>query len=315
MSSGPPEAIFCAPLEGDAPLRYVYVDEAGTSAREPVSVVVGIIIDADRHWQAAHDRVQELIEDFVPAERRKDFIFHAKPIWGDDKIRANWPFEDRMQLLHGMMRVPRELDLAFSMGVVRRDPNRFDGFPDKGARLLERVSISQFEHCLAFGLCLQEADRYIRTYAAPRELGTVVAEDVPEIAKFLRLAIPIHRDNPQLLSDAQIRPTAAERETGVIDQNREFRITKLVDTVHFVEKKNAPLLQIADAIAFGMRRWLAGQSEGLNFARSCAEEYRLVDEDWAGDMSCGLYYWHPKKSASKPGIASRTAKVFRKLFS
>jgi hypothetical protein len=84
----------------------------------------------------------------------------------------------------------------------------------------------------------------------------------------------------------------------------------LIDTVHFVDKKNAPLLQISDACAFAMRRWLSGQSNGSEFARSVVEDYPLTAADWAGPMSCGLFYWHPqKRRQSKKGKIARAIDV------
>jgi hypothetical protein len=199
-----PHTLYDGPLLGDTPLRYVYVDEAGTSAREPVSIVTGVIVDADRHWRVAHDRVQALLDEFVPADRRENFIFHAKQIWGDEKVRPGWPDQDRHSLLHGMMRVPYELGLAVSIGVVRRNPSCFESLPDKGARFSGKISPSQWEHFLAFSLCLEEADRYIRTYGHDREVGTVVAENVPEIINFLG-AGPDRRCDGHLLQVSWLR--------------------------------------------------------------------------------------------------------------
>jgi Protein of unknown function (DUF3800) len=115
--------------------------------------------------------------------------------------------------------------------------------------------------------------------------------------------LPVARANPRLVPREHLRPTREGQMTGIITQNRDFRVERLVDTIHFVDKHSAPLLQIADACAFGMRRWLAGQSSGLEFAKSVVENYPLVAEDWAGGMSCGLYYWHQQKKVTpKRGI-------------
>ncbi|MGX4773891.1 hypothetical protein ACWAUC_29290 [Bradyrhizobium guangdongense] len=48
-------------------MRYIYMDEAGTSAKEPVSVVVGIILHADRQYVNAEARLDEALK-LVPTE-------------------------------------------------------------------------------------------------------------------------------------------------------------------------------------------------------------------------------------------------------
>lgn len=39
-------------------MRFIYMDEAGTSAHEPVTVVVGVIIHADTQWVSAADLIR-----------------------------------------------------------------------------------------------------------------------------------------------------------------------------------------------------------------------------------------------------------------
>lgn len=58
------------PLDGTALVRFIYTDEAGTSANEPVTVVVALVVDADTQWMPAFQRISALLER-VPATPRR----------------------------------------------------------------------------------------------------------------------------------------------------------------------------------------------------------------------------------------------------
>lgn len=49
-------------------MYYIYVDEAGTSKHEPVTVVAAVLIDADKHWAKASKEVNSLADLYVPAK-------------------------------------------------------------------------------------------------------------------------------------------------------------------------------------------------------------------------------------------------------
>src|ERR1700730_8168636 len=73
-TNGRSQAIFGGLLWGDRPLRYIFVDEAGTSARERISVVVGIIANADEHVMSAEALALEVLRG-VPVKFRDGFKF------------------------------------------------------------------------------------------------------------------------------------------------------------------------------------------------------------------------------------------------
>jgi hypothetical protein len=93
-----PLAMFGGPLEDDLPVRYVFIDEAGTAPKEPVRVVAGVIVHADKHCMQADEAVRQ-IQELIPAHIQEKLpVFHAKQIWGDERLRDNWPFEERKHL-------------------------------------------------------------------------------------------------------------------------------------------------------------------------------------------------------------------------
>jgi hypothetical protein len=59
------------------------------------------------------------------------------------------------------------------------------------------------------------------------------------------------------------------------------------------EKRSAPLLQIADACAFAFRRYFAEERYGDELVSAMLPR-RVCRDDWAGPLSGGLFYFHPK---------------------
>jgi Protein of unknown function (DUF3800) len=285
-----PCAALGGPLNGHCPLRYVFIDEAGTSASEPVSIVVGIIVHADNQCAPAEKAVRHVL-DLIPQQvRGKCPTFHAKKIWGDSSLREKWSLDDRKFLLGSMMSIPRDLNLAVAVGACRRETQLP---PDA----LRSVTLVQAQHAIAFQECVARADSWIEKYANANEVATVIAEDVPESKRLLRhvakwlqdVGYRIPRKDVRLVSLAPIKPLLS------IDEFRIRKVSRIRMPIHFVEKKDEPLIQIADACAFGFRRFLSRQSHGQDFVRSIlghnqdAEKYPI--EEWGG----GIFSWsdHP----------------------
>jgi hypothetical protein len=90
-----------AKLEREATLRgrlmrFVYLDEAGISDGEPILVVAGVIINADRDLAAVEDYLLGLAREYLPDENPYRIAFHAKDIWHGHGLfpRDKWPRED-----------------------------------------------------------------------------------------------------------------------------------------------------------------------------------------------------------------------------
>ena len=233
-----PLAIFGGPLEGSSQVRYIFIDEAGTSEREPISVVAGIIVHADEQCVPAEAKVAEVLEA-IPTKFREAFpVFHAKKIWGSDLFRDEWTLEDRKKVLMDMMSIPKEIGMPISFGLVSREavvP------PDA----MIRNTAAQAHHALALQNCLGEADRWMKHSAKSNEIATVIAEDVPESKRLLKFVARWSTKSPG-----------------------EYQISRIRMPIHFVTKGEEPLLQIADACAFGIRRYISKYSHGEDFLQA-----------------------------------------------
>lgn len=262
---------------------YLYSDEAGTSENEPVTVVVSVAIHADRHWRAAADRLREVLDDGVPRPLREGFIFHAKNVWsGYRDYDQVWSREHRAELIGAVASIPRFLEAAICIGKVRRDssvPPDFAGRPE------------DFHHAIAFWFCMLRANKYVRDWAEPGEIATVVAEDVPKKRRFLKRVLKLPPPTFPLI-DGAVMLTADDKKAGKILQTNSGEIDRIIDTVHFVEKDEAPLLQLADACAFSFRRYFAGQDYGSELVRAMLGE-DLSWEEWQGPASQVTFSFNP----------------------
>lgn len=270
-------------------MYYIYSDEAGTSAKEPVTVVVGIVIHADKHWQASAALLNKILDDLVPSDLRKGFVFHAKDVWSAYRDHnETWDRESRALLIGAVASIPRLMGMAISIGIVRRT---FE-FP-----LPMKLKQHDFHHILAFRRCMTRADKYVRDWGKKSEVATVIAEDVPDKRRFLKAVLKINmKEIP--VNEFTVMPTKAELESGKITQTNAGNISKIIDTPHFVEKGDAPLLQIADACAFSFRRFFAEESYGEKLLYAALGR-QLDREEWRGHMSDMTFSFNPLHSYPK----------------
>ncbi|MEH6772321.1 MAG: DUF3800 domain-containing protein [Cereibacter changlensis] len=251
-------------------MRYIFMDEAGTSANEPVTIVVGLIANADEHVMAAEALAIEALGS-VPPNYKDGFVFHATSVFGSRKYQELWSMTDRLRLLGAMMSIPRRVGIAICVGVRWRSSANSGETVNKFG-----LSPSQQDHVTTFNQCIGVCDRNIRRHAGPREVATVVAEDVPEMRKFLKFAPRILREAPYHMPPEHLRETVGDREAGYCLQSGEFRVTRIRNSVHFVEKSEDPLIQVADACAYGFRRYFAQEKFGTEFARSIVGDERVL---------------------------------------
>jgi len=253
-------------LTGDQPMRYIFVDEAGTHTKSEMTLVAGVLADADIHVMDA-ERLALEAYDGIPVELKEDFVFHAYEIYGKQKYKELWSMSDRLHLLKLVMSIPRRLGMGISFATVLR------GSIDWGEDLLKQSKLTSVEmdHAMALGQCLGAADRAIRDYGRPREVATVVAEELPNgliMKKFKQ--IPLNLRKGFMFSPPTSPLTQEEKDLGYRTQAGDIiRVRRIRNSVHFVAKDEDPLVQIADACAFGIRRYLNKNDEhGHQFARA-----------------------------------------------
>lgn len=266
-------------------MRNIYIDEAGTSAPEPVSIVAAIITNPDVHWFPVMRRVREIWDHHIPNEYRhenhhglhKDFTFHAKRV-SDASKYPRWNEIGRRALLQAMMAIPQEFEIPITFGAVRRGANDWSGWPKARKK---QMTPAKSDHMLAFLGCIGEANAVVRTEYG-KEVAQVISDHHAEMPGILR----------QTLNDMQARPFPLETELPREDRNPQSRTTllgadRIIDEVYFLEGRNAPFLQIVDAVAFGLRRYFARQSSGEDYLHAISGVRTMnTPDDW--NMSLGV---------------------------
>ncbi|MDQ0839088.1 hypothetical protein QFZ54_002872 [Sphingomonas faeni] len=201
---------------------------------------------------------------------------------GDSRAQTLWSISDRLRFLTHLMSVPRMCGIPLAIASV---PRRVlsDTFPD----LVERA---RWHHLRAFGDCMAKADAHIRQNGHPQEVATIVAEhsEKPE-RQAMRAAMDVYREGFRLKSEYHT-PGIADRKRGYSTGNLEFRISRIRDTIHFVLKGKEPLVDVADACAFGFRAWLRGDKFGSQYLSAIGlPETQMAAELWRHSGGCNCY--------------------------
>jgi hypothetical protein len=247
-------------------MRNIYVDEAGTTAPEPVTIVVGVVTNLDTDWFPVLRKMRLLWDSHVPARHRKDFHFHAKAV-SDGNRWSGWSEDSRRRLMRAVMELPGEFRMPVAFAAVKRGAFDWSGWPKEHRK---KMTAAKSDHMIAFSACIGEADNLIRT-----EYGTEVAQVIVDDNVEMR-AILSHAMN--LMLGRPLRVPAFTNGPGGTSATRdaEYRRERVVDEAHFLPHKNAPFLQIADACAFGLRRHFAGQSHGDEYLHSITGAQQML---------------------------------------
>jgi hypothetical protein len=103
-------------------IRYtVFVDEAGTSANEPATLAVGVIVPEDcREWMEA--ALAEALGKVPDGVGSRPYEFHATEVvntaYGD-----KWPVRDRLAFLEEIMTIPLRGGGAVVLGLTMPAPS------------------------------------------------------------------------------------------------------------------------------------------------------------------------------------------------
>lgn len=253
------------------PVRLIYVDEAGTSASEPVLVVAAVIVEPDVQLQAIEADLSRLIAKHVPEQLQPNFYIHATEIFSGGKRikRDEWAFSERLEFLKLLLGIPiaNNVPIVLSCEVKKDRSDTLDisafGIPTAQQSRFR----AQLAHVMNFSAVTERADLFLRRYLKGKEKGIVIAEDLPEMRKLLTHGGLFYRDYHKgvTFGSDMLRKSASQERLGVEPSPVEYRIDHIIDVPHFVKKEQAPMLQLADLCAFAFRRFLSGGSHGADF--------------------------------------------------
>lgn len=164
--------------------------------------------------------------------------------------------------------------------------------------VLERgkVTKAMLEHGLAFARCIERSDLFLRKYLNSKEVATIVAENVDGKESFLRNVTDQWKKMPEFLSGSMCEKTEFQKINSLGPEDILFYISNnTVDSIHFLPKSGAKLLQLADICAFSFRRYLSKMKNGRDLCLAMLGSQGpsfVSDPVWFSGGSSGLFNTH-----------------------
>jgi hypothetical protein len=222
-------------------MRVAYFDEAGIAAeaQEPYLVVGGVLIHGDDQWQPVEMRAHQIVQNLVPEALRTDFFFHATRLFSDHKsYKKLIPADVRFQILRELLGIVVTFDLPVCYGAVTR-VKLLKSLPDWTPK--QRTELG---HQIAFSLCATGYQGWFNR-GHTNEVAICVAD----------------RTEMQLTLKQDF---AYSRRYGLPGEPL-LTLFNFVEALHFAASQESIGLQLADAVAFVVKRHLMGKSDTDEF--------------------------------------------------
>lgn len=253
-------------------MKICYFDESGTG-EEPVAVVTGVIVDTQRmhvtkeHWTGLLDKLSKLCGKQLLELHTKDFYVGSGPF-------KNMPGADRARYISEIVSwfCERKHDFVFS--AVHKQ--QFIDARKKGAVYpeLETPWRAGAFHCV---LALQRAHQ---TEEKTKGHTLLVFDNKGhEEGPLARLVL-----DPPAWSDSYYNRKKKDQALG-----------QIVDAPYFADSRHVPMLQVADFLAYFLRRYVEIE-EGLVAPKYAEERPRIAE--WVGALAkrcIGFNHIYPSK--------------------
>jgi hypothetical protein len=247
----------------------VYLDESGIGdARNEKYVVVAGVIVPDTMYLDVVGRISQVRDKHVPEKYRHDFIFHATDLFqGSEKriTKSEWPLAKRHDALEELISIPEQLKIPVAQGWVERQKIRNDR-PELNAQ--DAVVLTQ---AIASTVCMLSIERFMRLHTAEDALAMLIFENNDQAKKTVKQQ---HQEMSRPTFIRQIRPDVAHLVGNVLP------VQRIIDTAHFAEKHEAPILQLADACAYIIKRRMMGRMDSERFLKHL--EHQLITNPKGG---------------------------------
>ena len=240
-----PHALGGGFLIGDRLVKFAYLDEAGVSnpEQEPILIVGGVVVDADKDWVKARNLLELIADDVALPEYREGLIFHAKDIFGGSGAfpREKFSLEARLDIIRRIVQITDTLMLPIIYGATSRElePAFMEIFG------ISKGQSTSYLHAISYFSCIAWVEDLMRNVGSEGEIATIIVENKQEVRQIIK---SIHAQMRHPIS-ATLHVPAAMRHL--------FPVTRIIDTTHFANKSEAPILQIADVVVFCLKRCIS----------------------------------------------------------
>jgi hypothetical protein len=233
------------PLLGDRLVRIVYMDEAGISQHEPITVVGGVIVHGDTQLNLIEHHLVGLVEKHIPIQHRQGFVFHATHLFngvsGSDTVfgrdNPDWPIERRLEIADDLASCLKEFDLRITLGVVHRK-NMKEVFPSFSS--LPEAQAASAMHSAAFMVCSMYIEKWMREFGGNENCLLVVENH--------------ERHRTQLKTMQRDLQNPLKKFNLGDEWDFYFPFTRIREDPLFQEKRPHSVLQLADFVAYVMKR-------------------------------------------------------------
>lgn len=244
-------------LDGDRLVRFVYLDESGigNAKQERFVVTAGVMVHADVQWKPLEEFLQALVEEVIRPEDRHDFYFHATDLFHGTKKthRDIYPKELRWDVLRRLCSAVEKFQLPVVVGFVDRTNPLFRGMGSRDTAIHAQITTA--------GLCLLQVEEYMQEIAYAGELASMVFENNEQCRARIKKLQKLFQDR-QAISGRKTLLTSLGGESHIPQY---LPLTRVVDGAYFAEKLDSSILQIADACAFAINRYLMGKPDSEQF--------------------------------------------------
>lgn len=257
--SKPLTALFGAPLLGDKWLKQIHVDEAGTSRWDRIAVVAAVIIDGDRDFRRAEEKIGEAIKEHIPSDMQEGFVFHAKDVFGKLKKERGWEIEKCYEITEAWLKVIVDLSLPFVTAWAAKPEHII-----KNDRPYYTENANMLAHVTAFLTCFLKCDEYLAEFCQG-EVGSLLAEDVPSMKRTLNT----------------MRKALVKGHFSELEWLQKHPISHIKNAIQWCDKDDAVLLQLADACAFSFKRYITCQKGGDRLYSAMINKPEFsINQDW-----------------------------------
>jgi hypothetical protein len=228
---------------------------------EPYLVVAGVIIHGDRQLRLVRKRLDELVDNHIPAEFRDGFVFHATEVFNGggpgtvfDRKRPgyekSWPWERRFAIAHDICQIIQVFELPLALGMIERAkfPQTFK-FADKTPR---RKELAVQQGCAFMG-CAMEVDLWMRSHTEDEHCMMIVEDN--DNARGMIRDFQREHQNPKLVE------SLSEKE------RQYFPFRTIIEDPCFQAKRKSSALQISDFCAYVTKRLVRGELSDKRYLR------------------------------------------------
>ncbi len=249
-------------------MRVTYMDESGSSPKEPILVEAAVMVDGDKQVVPVEEHLESLVEKHIPADKRAGFYFHATDIYGGGNKKCifhdkdEWPDERRRAILDDLVAVPAQFGLPISIGIMQK--KKFMQDKDLlGASKHTPQEIAVAIHALAIIQCEIGVEMWLRRHTE-REITHIIAENNDEV----RLAA---KEAHMMLRNKE------EMEKAGFVNHACFPFVRIRDGLQFTTKAESRLLQVADVCAWTVRRAANNAPDAFRFYEPVRKQIVLLD--------------------------------------